>query len=181
MRARMHFPSSYSISGMQQKICLLGTSAVGKTSLISRFVKGIFSESYLTTIGVKIDRKTVPLEQGNVELLLWDLNGEDRFQKLAMSYLRGARGYLLVADGTRKQTLDAALALHHKATATLGQVPFIIVINKNDLRDQWSITDEDIHLMRSRGWPVLETSAKTGVGVDAAFVYLTRAILAQHA
>lgn len=165
---------------MQQKICLLGTSAVGKTSLISRFVKGLFSETYLTTIGVKIDRKTVPLEEGNMQLLLWDLNGEDRFQKLALSYLRGARAYLLVADGTRKQTLDAAFALHHKAVATVGHVPFVVILNKNDLRQEWTVTDEDIALMRNQGWPVLETSAKTGEGVDAAFYYLARAILAQQ-
>lgn len=165
---------------MQQKICMLGTSAVGKTSLIARFVKGIFSETYLTTIGVKIDKKTVPLAQGNVNLLLWDLNGEDRFQKLTLSYLRGASGYFLVADGTRRQTLDAALTLQHKATAALGQVPFIIVLNKNDLRDQWAITDEELQQMRRRGWHVLETSAKTGEGVDAAFIHLAQSILAQR-
>ena len=161
----------------QKKICTLGTSAVGKSSLVARFVKGIFSENYLTTIGVKIDKKSVSHKSRKVDLLIWDLNGEDRFQKLSMNYLRGTAGYLLVADGTRRSTLDAALALHHKAQANIGTVPFVVLINKTDMKDEWEIEEADISDLQARGWTVLETSAKTGSGVEKAFSHLARKLL----
>ena len=117
---------------IQKKICLLGGFGVGKTSLVSRFVHSIFSDKYLTTIGVKIDKKTVTLDQTSVDLIIWDIHGEDDFQKVRMSYLRGASGYLLVVDGTRIGTLETALVLHGSAQKTLGKVPCMMAINKAD-------------------------------------------------
>ena len=102
---------------IQKKICMLGGFGVGKTSLVSRFVHSIFSDKYLTTVGVKIEKKSVDLGARS-RSDHWDLHGEDDFQKVRMSYLRGASGYLLVADGTRRATLDTALALHDSAQAT---------------------------------------------------------------
>ena len=84
---------------IQKKVCLLGTSGVGKTSLVAQFVHSMFSEKYLTTVGVKIDKKTVPLNGTEVTLVLWDLAGDAYFQRLLSSSLRGTSGYLLVADG----------------------------------------------------------------------------------
>ncbi len=161
----------------QKKICTLGTSAVGKSSLVARFVKGIFSDNYLTTIGVKIDKKSVTLKGQKVDLLIWDLNGEDRFQKLSMNYLRGTAGYVLVIDGTRRSTLDAALALHHKAQASIGAVPSVVLINKSDRKEEWEIEEADINDLQSRGWTVLETSAKSGTGVEKAFASLAQKIV----
>src|ERR1700675_4666549 len=89
---------------LQKKVCMIGSFSVGKTSLIQRFVSSIFSDRYLTTVGVKIDKKVVRVDGEDVTLVLWDLYGEDEFQKMRMSYLRGASGYLLVADGTRRAT-----------------------------------------------------------------------------
>ncbi len=161
----------------QKKICTLGTSAVGKSSLVARFVKGIFSDQYLTTIGVKIDKKTVAARGQKVDLLIWDLNGEDRFQKLSMNYLRGTAGYLLVIDGTRRATMDAALALQHKAQATIGDVPFVVLINKADLSSEWEVREDEIAEMRARGWTIQQTSAKTGAGVEKAFVDLAHKLV----
>ena len=93
---------------LQRKVCLLGAFAVGKTSLVARFVHSLFSERYHTTIGVKIDRKTVRVNGRDVNLMIWDLAGEDEFMSLRMSYLRGTDGCLLVIDGTRKDTLATA-------------------------------------------------------------------------
>ena len=169
--------SNVELQMTQKKICTLGTSAVGKSSLVARFVKGIFSENYLTTIGVKIDKKTMSLRGQKVDLLIWDLNGEDRFQKLSMNYLRGTSGYLLVVDGTRRSTLDAALALHHKTQATIGEAPFVVLINKTDRKEDWEIEEADINDLQARGWTVLETSAKSGSGVEKAFSELTRKLL----
>ncbi len=94
---------------IQKKVCMLGTSGVGKTSLVSQFVHSLFSEKYLTTVGVKIDKKNVNVEGQEVMLMIWDLAGDDDFQRLQMSYLRGTSAYLLVADGTRRITLEQAL------------------------------------------------------------------------
>jgi len=110
---------------IQKKICMLGASAVGKTSLVSRFVRSLFSDKYHTTVGVKVDKKTVALGQEQMDLLLWDLYGEDEFQKIRTSYLRGSAGYVLVVDGTRRETLEKAVVLQNRTEETLGKVPFV--------------------------------------------------------
>ncbi len=162
---------------IQKKVCMLGTSAVGKTSLVRRFVHGIFSDTYLTTIGVKIDKKVVPVGGDEVTLLLWDLYGEDRFLKLSERYLRGAAGFFLVVDGTRRSTLDDALQLHTRVHTVLGEIPGIILLNKADLRQDWEVEEEDIGHLAEAGWKVLPTSAKNGMGVEDAFTNLAAQLL----
>ena len=157
---------------IQKKICLLGAFGVGKTSLVSQFVHSMFSEKYLTTIGVKIEKKSVDVHDGHVELVIWDIYGQDDFQKLRVSYLRGASGYLLVADGTRRATLDTAFEVQKLAEMTLGSVPFMLVLNKVDLQSQWEIDKVEIDALTRAGWEVVLTSAKTGDRVEAAFSHL---------
>lgn len=164
---------------MQKKICLLGGHAVGKTSLVARFVRSIFSERYHTTLGVKIDKKVVTVCSEDVSLMIWDLAGEDDFGALEISYLRGASGYLLVMDGTRRSTLDRALAVQQRAEAKLGPVPFIVLINKADLAEEWELSEADLRDLSSRGWVTHHTSAKTGACVQTAFEELAAAILRQ--
>jgi len=118
---------------LQKKICMLGGFSVGKTSLVKRYVQSVFSETYLTTVGVKIDKKTVDLSDRIVNLILWDLAGEDDINSLRMTNLRGAAGYVLVADGTRPSTLDVALSLHKRVEADFGPLPFVLLLNKSDL------------------------------------------------
>jgi small GTP-binding protein len=154
---------------LQKKICMLGGFSVGKTSLVKRFVQSVFSETYLTTVGVKIDKKTVELPSRTVNLILWDLAGEDDIASLRMSYLRGAAGYVLVADGTRPSTLEVAVSLRRRVEADFGTLPFVLLLNKNDLREQWAIGDAEIADLRQNGWWVQSTSARTGEGVDDAF------------
>lgn len=159
---------------IQKKICLIGTSAVGKTSLVAKFVHSIFSDKYLTTVGVKIDKKTVALDGHEVMLMIWDLAGDDDFQRLQMSYLRGTAGYLLVADGTRAITLDQAVDIQTRVAAAVGAVPFVLALNKADLAPQWEVTDARIESLTTQGWHVIKTSAKEGVGVEGAFAELAR-------
>ena len=123
---------------------MLGGFAVGKTSLVARFVTSIFSDKYLTTVGVKIEKKSVQVANQQLDLVLWDIYGDDEFQRVRMSYLRGASGYLLVVDPTRKATLETAIALHDSAEKTIGRVPFILVLNKADLIDQWEIDEHGL-------------------------------------
>jgi len=158
---------------LQKKICMLGSFAVGKTSLIRRFVESIYFDKYHTTVKVKVDKKDVRVDATDVTLVLWDIYGEDDFQKMHWSYLRGSSGYLLVADGTRRATLDRALELEDRARAEIGTVPFIFVLNKCDLRQEWEIDEGMLEGVAARGWTILRTSAKTGENVDDAFQQLT--------
>ena len=161
---------------MRKKICLIGAGAVGKTSLVARFVKSMFSEKYHTTLGVKIDKKVVATDHGEVTLMIWDLAGEDEFVSVELDYLRGAAGYLLVADGTRRATLDWALAMQQRTLERIGPVPFLLLANKADLENAWEITSPDLNELGARGWQVLRTSAKSGAGVESAFTSLAGAL-----
>jgi small GTP-binding protein len=154
---------------LQKKICVLGGFGVGKTSLVKRFVESIFSETYLTTVGVKIDKKTVDLSDRIVNLILWDVAGEDDISSLRMSYLRGSAGYALVADGTRPSTLEVALSLRQRVEADHGPLPFVLLLNKNDLKEQWAIGDAEVEELRRNGWWVQSSSARTGEAVEDAF------------
>jgi small GTP-binding protein len=159
---------------LQNKICMLGGFGVGKTSLVSRFVSSIFSDTYLTTVGVKIDKKKVSLDSGEMTLMLWDIYGQDEFQTVRDSYLRGATGYLLVADGTRYSTLDTAVALQKRAESVIGRVPFLLLLNKSDLDREWQVDEQTLVHLVDRGWRVVRTSAKTGDGVEEAFTMLAQ-------
>ena len=156
-------------AALQKKICMVGGFSVGKTSLVKRFVESVFSEAYLTTVGVKIDKKTVDLSDRIVTLILWDLAGEDDISSLRMSYLRGSAGYVLVADGTRPATLEVALSLRRRVEADCGPLPFVLLLNKSDLQEEWVVRDEEVEGLRQNGWWVRSTSARTGEGVDDAF------------
>jgi small GTP-binding protein len=162
---------------IQKKICMLGASSVGKTSLVARFVKSVFSEKYHTSIGVKVDKKAVRVGEEDVNLLLWDLYGEDEFQKLQQSYLRGSAGYVLAVDGTRRETLDRAVVLQSRAEEIVGIAPFVLVVNKSDLSDNWEVDDAALADLAKRNWPSFKTSAKTGAGVEEMFLALAGATL----
>ncbi|MGI8957590.1 MAG: Rab family GTPase [Chthoniobacterales bacterium] len=163
---------------IQKKVCLLGTSGVGKTSLVAQFVHSMFSEKYLTTVGVKIDKKPITVDRTEVTLVIWDLAGDDDFQRLQTSYLRGTSGYLLVADGTRRVTLDQALELQKRVVETLGNAPFILALNKADLAPQWEVDEARLAALVAENFTVLKTSAKDGAGVEEAFAQLARRMIA---
>lgn len=155
---------------IKKKICLIGAFAVGKTSLVQQYLHSIFSERYHTTVGVKVDKKSVHLNGRDVDLVIWDLHGEDDFQTVRMSYLRGASGCLYVVDGTRPATLDAALNLQARAQQAIGPVPSLFVMNKCDLEKEWGVDEATIASLVARKCCVIRTSAKTGHGVESAFI-----------
>jgi small GTP-binding protein len=157
---------------MQKKICMLGAFAVGKTSLVTRFVDSSFSEKYHTTMGVRIEKKALQLGGKEWHVIIWDLAGEDEFLQIRPSYLRGSSGYLLVADGTRRATLDAAVKMQQRVRDTIGDVPFVLMLNKSDLADEWEVAERTIDALSKRGWTWLKASAKTGAGVEEAFLTL---------
>lgn len=162
---------------IQKKICMVGAFATGKTSLIARFVKSIYSDNYHSTVGVKIDKKSIKLGEKELNLILWDIHGEDEFQKVQMSYLRGASGYFLVVDGTRKHTLEKAICLQKRVETAIGKVPFILVLNKFDLTADWEIEETLLDDLEEKKWMIIKGSAKTGLGVEQSFLDLAKKML----
>ncbi len=162
---------------LKKKICMLGYYGVGKTSLVSRFVNHLFADKYQTTLGVKIDKKALDVEGREVTLMLWDIAGEEDGEPVNLKHVRGAGGYLLVVDGRRRKTLDAALRIQRRVEAEIGLRPFLLLVNKADERASWEVPDAALEELASRGWTVLETSAKTGEKVEEAFLTLARGML----
>lgn len=164
---------------IQRKVCLLGAHAVGKTSLVQRSVRGVFDERYLTTVGVRVDRLTLDALTPAVTLVVWDLHGEDRFQQVEQSYLRGAHGLVFAFDPTRPATLDALLALEARLAPVIGELPRVVVATKADLASAWALDRGDFAARlgaRLAAAPLHVTSAKTGEGVEAAFTALARSV-----
>ena len=162
---------------IQKKVCMLGAFGVGKTSLIRRYVESIFSDTYLTTVGVKIDKKTLTVGAEPVTLVLWDVAGEDDVNAIRMSYVRGAAGYFLVVDGTRAETLEVARSIQARVTAEVGPVPFMMLLNKSDLQESWELSAPSLEALESAGWTILRTSAKTGDSVEEAFQALAKQLV----
>ena len=156
------------------KICVVGDFAVGKTSVIERFVNNQFSEKYLTTVGVKIDTKEVVLAKRDisVKLIIWDVAGAEEFGAKEFAYLRGASGLMFVADGTREQTLTSAQNMRKQITGQYGLQPAVLLLNKCDLAGMWRIEDEKIEALKSNFDEVYRTSAKTGDNVEIALTTL---------
>lgn len=156
---------------------MVGAFGVGKTSLVRRFVDSVFSDRYLTTVGVKVDRKDVRVGSVLLTLMLWDLAGEDDVAQVKMSHLRGASGYILVVDGCRATTFVKAVELHGRINEQLGPLPFVLVLNKADLRDQWEVQQASVAEL---GWSAFDTSAKTGAGVEEMFHALAGKVVSEN-
>jgi small GTP-binding protein len=160
---------------IQKKICLLGDFAVGKTSLVRRFVEGRFDDRYLGTIGVKISRKVITRSYGQLNLLVWDMTGgEDLDTKIRMSYLHGAAGALMVCDLTRNYTMDVFESYVRQMRTLNPQVSLMFIANKVDLVKERVISDEQLWSISKElgGRSFYLTSAKTGENVETAFLHL---------
>ena len=154
---------------ISKKICMLGAFSVGKTSLVGRYVNSIFSDSYISTVGVKISKKQVKVKEQDVNIILWDMEGKDDFVDVNLSYLKGAMGYFIVVDLTRKETLEIALQIRKNSIALIGEdIPNIILLNKADIEVR-EVTDQQITELANTGIHFLLTSAKTGENVENAF------------
>jgi len=157
---------------IQKKICLLGAPGVGKTSLVRRFVESLFDERYLTTIGVKVDKKAVTVGSATVTLMLWDIAGAEEHFTVPSTYIKGAAGYLLVVDASRPETVDAARELVLQVTRDIGPLPHVMVVNKIDLAD----VTIDPGAAGPGTAAAVRTSAKTGEGVEDAFLRLAELV-----
>lgn len=162
---------------IQKKICMVGVFGTGKTCLVQQYVHSIFAARYLSTVGVKIDRKDVQFGGEDVRLMLWDLEGRDSSRDVNGSYVRGAHGVIYVADGTRPETAEQLFEIRENMIREIGDVPSVIALNKIDLVNEWKMKGDDENTLASSGLKMIRTSAKTGEGVEATFQTLTEAII----
>ena len=163
---------------ISKKVCMVGAYAVGKTSLVRRLVSNIYDEQYLTTIGVKVDRTVVRVGARAVNIVLWDMAGEDALTELRLDHLRGASGFILVADCTRPATVDAAISLKARIHSRYGELPFVAALNKVDLEDRWSLTDAGGEFLKQSSLGrVQHTSALKGAGVEELFGSLAKKMI----
>jgi small GTP-binding protein len=162
---------------IQKKICMVGVHGTGKTSLVQQYVFSMFTDKYHSTVGVKIDRKRLEVDGTWVNMVLWDLAGRDGVEDVNMSYLRGASGILFVVDGTRRETFEQIFEIRDIAAAAIGDVKSLVALNKSDLTEEWQLSEQDIGRLDEGGMSHFVTSARTGAGVEDAFLQLARATL----
>ena len=159
---------------------MVGAFSVGKTSLVQRYVHSLFSEKYQTTVGVKIDKKLVKVDETTLSLMLWDVAGEDDFTQIRPAHLRGLAGYIVVIDGTRPNSFEVALDIHLRIQRDYGVFPAVFVLNKVDLEGQWRLTPDHFHRLINLGFPVIQASALSGEGVETIFSSLARQLVTAH-
>ncbi len=165
------------------KLCLAGPFAVGKTSLIRRFVHGDYDDRYIATWGTHVTSKELDIRVGAEQrvvpalLNLWDIMGSKGLRDLRReTYFRGVQGILAVCDATRPETLPALEGWRRTIFRVVGNIPTYVLANKGD--QERVMSREDLtRFCEGWGCPFLYTSAKTGESVEEAFAGLTRVVL----
>ena len=165
---------------LSKKVLLIGDPSVGKTSLIRKFVYDMFDDSYLSTLGAKVSRKKIMYDDHRngtkieVKLLIWDVMGQKEYSMLHRSAYQGAQGALIVCDITRRITLENITNWISGLFNITGQIPIILIGNKNDLAIRKEISFEDLtKIANTFSAPTFFASAKTGENVEASFQKLT--------
>jgi len=159
---------------LSRKVILTGSFGVGKTSLFSRFIHNAFSEKYITTIGVKVDKKFMDIDGQEVSILLWDIAGEVTQDKVPNSYFLGASGIIYVFDLTRPSTYKNLQSDIDYLKKILPSALIKVVGNKKDLVEESTIEQIQSEL----AYPVdIITSAKTGENVESLFIDIGKAFL----
>jgi small GTP-binding protein len=167
---------------VKKKVILLGEGAVGKSSLIRRFVTGAFDDRYLVTIGTNNSKKTLKFGETTLDMTIWDLMGQHINPRILQSYMRGANGAILVCDLRRADTV-AQLAPHWAAEVKKAApgIPVVVAGNKKDLVETNPAEFSEVQpQLAAQGFKVaglFTTSAKTGENVEQAFQALGKALL----
>ena len=170
---------------MKVKICMAGEGAVGKTSLIRRYVLDQYDDRYIATLGTKITKKSVTVANPGgpdplqADVILWDIMGTSTVRELLKeAYYHGAQGILAVADLTRRDTLIALDEWARSIRSVAGDIPTYGVVNKADLQKERALPPAEIEsFFRQRRWPWSYASAKTGAGVPETFVGIVKHVL----
>ncbi len=153
------------------KIIVIGEPAVGKTSLVKKFISGQFSKDYRSSIGTNIFTKELKLEKNiDIKIQLWDIAGQERWISMRPSYYSGAKGIIIVGDLTRRKTFDQIEKFWiPDVKQYCAQAPIILLANKNDLGTE--ISEKEIFSLEKKinAISIIRTSAKTGENVELVF------------
>lgn len=163
------------------KICLLGEAAVGKTSLVYRFIENRFRDNYKSTLGVNLLKKDLNLDEygyGGVSAQIWDLGGQESFRSLRKLYLEGANGAFVIFDTTKRKTFDKLDEWIQSFKESRGNRPLLLIGNKIDLSDKQKVEESEVkEYAEKNSTEFIFTSAKTGENVETAFKGLVKTIL----
>lgn len=162
------------------KLLLVGDPAVGKTSLILRFVEDRFDKEYKASIGVDIMSRTINIEDKVARLVIWDIASQEKFKRFRSSFYQQANGILLVFDLTRQETFENVDDWVREVREHTESIEMVLIGNKSDLITQRKIGSSVIlEWIERHGCSYVETSALTGEAVEEAFQKLTSKIVAK--
>ncbi len=157
------------MSKLMRKICLLGDGAVGKTSLIRRYVFDIFNDEYIMTIGTKVSKKSMELDGKELTLMIWDILGQKEHTSLHSAYYKGAVGAIVVCDFTNKKSMENLSRWVDDFRGVAGDVPVVIAVNKQDIENKAYLFEEAKKIAEGYDAPAIPTSAKSGKNVELLF------------
>lgn len=153
-----------------RKVCMLGEFAVGKTNLANRFSHNVFDERYLTTMGARVTKKEVVIKDANVTLMIWDLIGFLKYERIIASYVKGSDVGMVVFDVTRDETFSVVEKWAEMFLKDNPKRTVVLLANKMDLGPKFPAEEQGRLLAEKRGWKFFTTSAKTGQNVEQAFL-----------
>ncbi|KAK2896350.1 hypothetical protein QQF64_006236 [Cirrhinus molitorella] len=155
------------------KVVVVGNGAVGKSSMIQRYCKGIFTKDYKKTIGVDFLERQIIVNGEDVRLMLWDTAGQEEFDAITKAYYRGAQACVLVFSTTDRESFEAISSWREKVEIEVGDIPTVLVQNKIDLLDDTVIKNEEAEGLAKRlKLRFYRTSVKEDLNVNEVFKYL---------
>ncbi|XP_045474979.1 ras-related protein Rab-23 [Harmonia axyridis] len=162
------------------KVVIVGNGGVGKSSMIQRYCKGVFTKDYKKTIGVDFLERQIEVDGEDVRLMLWDTAGQEEFDAITKAYYRGAQACVLAFSTTDRDSFEAAHSWKLKVENECGEIPTVIVQNKIDLLDQSVVNPEEVELLaRALGCKLIRTSVKEDLNVATVFRHLASKCLTE--
>ncbi|MDX1799182.1 MAG: Rab family GTPase [Candidatus Lokiarchaeia archaeon] len=167
------------IKNTSLKIIIVGEPAVGKTSLVKKYVSGQFAKDYRSSIGTNIFIKKIEFNKiGTITIQLWDIAGQERWINMRRFYYVGAKGVLIVGDLTRKITFDQIQQFWVPDIKLYCEMaPIILIANKNDLKNEVSEDEIEAIGREINAISTIHTSAKTGENVENVFKIISEQVL----
>ena len=163
------------------KIILIGSSSVGKSSILQRYIQKVFNESYSCTIGVDFFMKSLDIGDKSIKMQLWDTAGTEKFRSITTGYYRGANAAFIVFDLTSKQSFECLnewIENYYKFSDPNSEKNVVLIGNKCDLVDRREITQEEIDkFIKDNNIMYYETSAKTGQNIDECFYFIAEKLV----